>query len=125
MARPLKYSDPQKLEKAIDSYFKDNERPTLSGLAIHLGFESRQTLYNYKERNEFLDIVKKARAIVESKYEERLIYENNPGGVIFALKNMGWSDSAKFDHTSSDRSMSPPKTLSELYDSERGKRSDS
>src|SRR5690625_2408184 len=92
MARPLKYETPEELQIAVDEYFNGNDRATLSGLALHLGFESRQTLYNYGERDEFLDIIKKARMNVEATYEERLIYESNPTGVIFALKNMGWDD---------------------------------
>ena len=119
MARPLIYETPEELQEAVDDYFNCNDRVTLSGLALHLGFDSRQTLYNYGERDEFLDIIKKARMTVEATYEERLIYEPNQTGVIFSLKNMGWKDSKHLDHQSSDGSMSPPKTLAELYDEER------
>ena len=113
------YETPEELQEAVDDYFNGNDRVTLSGLALYLGFDSRQTLYNYGERDEFLDIIKKARMTVEATYEERLIYEPNQTGVIFSLKNMGWKDSKHLDHQSSDGSMSPPKTLAELYDEER------
>lgn len=89
--RPLIFETPAALEEAIDGYIATELKPTLSGLAYHLGID-RQTLYNYKDRAEFFDILKKATDFVEFKYEQRLIYENNPTGVIFALKNMGWSD---------------------------------
>lgn len=92
--RPLLFETPEALASAIHDYIVDMEsskRPTLAGLAYHLGID-RQTLYNYKERPEFFDIIKKATNYIESKYEERLIYESNPTGVIFALKNMGWAD---------------------------------
>lgn len=79
------------LAQLVDDYFRSTDRPTLSGLAVYLEID-RQTLYNYKERDEFFDIIKRATAKVEAIYEERAIYENNPTGVIFALKNMGWSD---------------------------------
>ena len=85
------WKDPKELADLVSQYFNSTERPTLSGLALYLNID-RQTLYNYKERDEFFDIIKKATARVESIYEERAIYENNPTGVIFALKNMGWSD---------------------------------
>lgn len=100
MARPLKYETPEELEEAVEDYFNGNDRVTLAGLALHLGFESRQTLYNYGERDGFLDIIKKARMRVEATYEERLIYEPNQTGVIFSLKNMGWRDKSEVDHTS-------------------------
>ena len=125
VGRPLKYETPEELESAIDAYFDETERPTLSGLALFLGFDSRQTLYNYKERDEFLDIIKRARLIVESKYEERLVYEPNQTGVIFALKNMEWKDSKSLDHQSSDGSMSPPRTLADIYEEDAESDTDS
>ena len=65
-------------------------------MAVFLGVE-RKTLYNYKENDDLLHIIKEAIAKVEAKYEGRLIYENNPTGVIFALKNMGWKDKTEQD----------------------------
>lgn len=67
-----------------------NRRPTLAGLAYALGID-RQTLYNYAERDEFFDIIKKARCYVEMIYEERLVWDGQIS-VIFPLKNMGWKD---------------------------------
>jgi hypothetical protein len=96
--RPPIWSDPNELETMVEDYFLSTNRPTLSGLALFLGIE-RKTLYNYEDRDEFLHIIKKARHQVESIYEERAIYEDRPTGVIFALKNMGWSDNQKVDHT--------------------------
>jgi hypothetical protein len=89
--RPKLWDSPEILEKLVDEYFDSTNRPTLSGLAVFLNCD-RHTIYNYKERDEFFHIIKKATSLVESIYEERAIYENNPTGVIFALKNMGWSD---------------------------------
>jgi hypothetical protein len=105
--RPMIWKDPIELSNLISDYFNQTKRPTLSGLAVFLEVE-RQTLYNYKERDEFLDIIKRARAKIESIYEERAIYENNPTGVIFALKNMGWSDRVANDHTTNGKDISSP-----------------
>ncbi len=91
IGRPLLFETPEALEEAIDGYIQEEKKPTLAGLAFHLGID-RHTLYNYKEREDFFHIIKKATDYVEQKYEERLIYESNPTGVIFALKNMGWKD---------------------------------
>jgi len=108
VGRPAKYKTPEELQKAVDSYFQNNDRITLSGLALHLGFESRQTLYNYAERDEFLDIIKKARMTVEASYEDRLIYESNATGVIFALKNMDWTDKQQTEHSGGVEIKLPP-----------------
>lgn len=89
--RPLIFKTPEELKQAVEKYFDEEKKPTLAGLAYALGI-NRQTLYNYGERDDFLDIIKRAREKVEATYEQRLVYENNPTGVIFALKNMNWRD---------------------------------
>jgi hypothetical protein len=104
MGRPMIWKSPEELQKLVDDYFQSTERCTLSGLAVHIGI-CRKTLYNYESKDDFLHIIKKARDKVESIYEERAIYENNPTGVIFALKNMGWSDKLSTDHTTKGESL--------------------
>lgn len=89
--RPLLFETPEALEKAIDDYFDNEDRPTLSGMALHIGMD-RRSVNNYRDRDAFFPIIKKARDRVEKIYEERTIYEPQPTGVIFALKNMDWSD---------------------------------
>lgn len=99
MGRPLLFESPEELSASVMDYIQNEKKPTLAGLAYSLGID-RQTLYNYKERPEFFDIIKKATDYVEYKYEERLIYETNPTGVIFALKNMGWKDKQEIEQSS-------------------------
>ncbi len=96
--RPLKFNTPEEVETAISYYFEEEKEPTLAGLAVYLGI-SRSTLYNYEEKDQFLDIIKKAREKVESVYEKRLVYGNTPTGVIFALKNMSWRDKTETELT--------------------------
>jgi len=105
--RPMIWKDPIELADLISDYFNQTTRPTLSGLAVFLEVD-RQTLYNYKQRDEFFGIIKRATSKVESIYEERMIYENNPTGVIFALKNMGWSDRVSNDHTTNGKDITSP-----------------
>lgn len=97
VGRPLKYTV-EELTVKVNEYFETQERQTLAGLALFLGID-RQTLYNYRERDEFFDIIKESVNRVEAKYEERLIYENAPTGVIFALKNMGWKDKSEVEQS--------------------------
>lgn len=98
--RPQSWTDVKVVEKIIDQYFKNQTKPTMSGLAEALDI-SRSTLYNYAEKDEFLDTIKKARQRIELIYEEMLLYNNAPTGVIFALKNTGWKD--RTDVTSDDK----------------------
>jgi len=98
--QPAKYSSPQELKEKADEYFKEaiekGWKITVTGLALWLGFESRQSIYDYEKHGEFSYIIKNARMKVENAYESRL-YDNNAGGAIFALKNMGWRDEKSFD----------------------------
>lgn len=70
---------------------REPEPATITGLALYLGFESRQSLYDYEKNKEFSYIIKKAKFKVEHEYEKKLSYDKCTGSV-FALKNMGWSD---------------------------------
>jgi hypothetical protein len=105
--RPPIWSNPNELKGLVDMYFETTTRWTLAGLAVFLGID-RKTLYNYEDKDEFFHIIKNARDRVEAIYEERAIYENNPTGVIFALKNMGWTDRLATDHSTLGEKITPP-----------------
>lgn len=113
--RPPLFSSAIELQEKIEEYFEnqygkvvesDGEEGddikvpgyniTITGLAFYLGFESRQSFYDYEKNSEFSYIIKRARLQVESAYESNL-YGKNPTGSIFALKNMGWSDKQEID----------------------------
>lgn len=113
--RPAHFETPEDLAGKIEEYFKSTEYKTIpnpdnpeemiykgepvtiSGLAYFLGFESRQSLYDYEKREGFSYIIKKARLKVESEYEKKLS-GSSPTGSIFALKNMGWDDKQSIKH---------------------------
>jgi len=100
-ARALKSKINQYFNDSLPEEIKDEEtgnvftkypRPlTITGLCLYLGFESRQSFYAYEQKEEFSYIIKRARLVIESMYEEGLHYKS-PVGSIFALKNMGWFD---------------------------------
>ncbi len=97
VGRPLRFKNPQELKTEADLYFASCDRPTFAGLAYALGID-RQTLYNYKDKDEFFDTIKSYRDRIEVKYEERLVYDSQPTGVIFALKNWNWTDKNTTEH---------------------------
>ena len=126
--RPPIYETPGAIQEAIDSYFNDgvtirkvivgsgtNKQlveipvPTITGLSYYLGFESRQSFYDYEERDGFSYTIKRARLFIEKEYEEQL-NAGNTIGAIFALKNMGWLDSvqSKVDVTSNGKELQGP-----------------
>lgn len=72
--------------------------PTITGLCYYIGFESRQSFYDYESKPEFSYTVKRARLFIEREYEEQLSVGNTIGA-IFALKNMGWKDKTEMEIT--------------------------
>ncbi len=100
--RPPKFKTAQEIQDKIDDYFEqriENEKPfTITGLAYHLGFESRQSIYDYEKNGEFSYTIKRARLQVE-KYAEDKLFSTTPTGAIFALKNHGWSDKQEIEHS--------------------------
>ena len=74
------------------------EPPTITGMCLFLGFESRQSFHDYQEREGFSYTVKRARMRIESEYEKNL-YSKQPVGSIFALKNLGWKDKQEVEQS--------------------------
>jgi len=97
--RPPIWDDPEAFDKKVDEYFDKTEVPTWSGLALYLGFDSRSSLQNYKEKPEFLHTIKRALLRLEDLYEFRLNQARNPTGAIFALKNFGWKDKQEVEQS--------------------------
>jgi hypothetical protein len=97
IGRPPKYKSPEELQEAIDAYFELTDKPTISGLALALGFESRQSFYDY-EQGDFSYTIKRARLQIEAVYEQKL-HGAQCTGAIFALKNFGWTDKTEVEQT--------------------------
>lgn len=89
--RPPIFATPEELEDKINAFYVSDPILTITGLAHYLGFESRQSIYDYKEKGQFSYIIKRALLFIESNYEKKLS-GTTPTGPIFALKNMGWKD---------------------------------
>lgn len=124
VGRPPMYNSKEEIQEKIDKYFEDckgtvltnkdgdilvdknglpiviNEKPlTITGLAIALGFNSRQTLLNYQGKEEFMDTITRAKAKVEQYAEERLFDKDGANGAKFSLANNfeGWKEKQQID----------------------------
>jgi len=120
--RPPKFTDPAQLQEKVNEYFEscegkllaDNEgnpmldkyghpiiygeKPmTTVGLAYHLGFLSKQSLYDYKGRAAFKEIIQKAIMRIEVYTCERLFDKDGCNGARFSLQNnfKGYNEAAK------------------------------
>jgi len=98
--RPPAFESPEVMESIIQDYFQSLKElkvpPTITGLCYFLGFESRQSFYDYEKKPEFTYTIKRARLRIESTYESNL-HGNSNAGSIFALKNFGWTDKQEID----------------------------
>lgn len=72
---------------------REAEPATLAGLALFLGFNSRQDFEDYEQNGEFSHVLKRSRLRVEALYERKL-HQQSPSGAIFALKSFGWKEKA-------------------------------
>ncbi len=116
------YDDAEVLADRINEYFRQcyggpptnpNElpsvptgRPTVTGLALFLGIESRKSLNDYAKKDEFSYSIKRALLVIENGYEN-MLPDAKGAGVIFALKNMGWEDKSQIDNNVNLRGKAP------------------
>lgn len=97
--RPPMFTDPKEMQDLISKFFlEESKHITISGLAYYLGFESRQSFYDYEKNPDFSYTIKRARLFIENEYE-KLLLSGNVTGAIFALKNFGWSDKQEIEHS--------------------------
>lgn len=110
MGRKPTFTSAEEMQEKIDAYFASCEpvllrdgdgtpmlnkngepvwyggKPlTMAGLALALGFTSRQSLLNYKAKKEFMDTVMRARLRVEQYAAERLFDRDAQRGAQFTL----------------------------------------
>lgn len=101
--QPPFYSSPEDMQGKIEEYFLICDDPdnktlyTITGLALYLGFESRQSLYDYEKKSGFSYPIKKAKLKIENQVECESRTRANPSGQIFSLKNFGWKDTQEVD----------------------------
>lgn len=107
--QPPKFKTAEEMEEKIELYFQSlvyadddgkmlSHPATITGLTLYLGFQSRQSLYDYGKNPKFSYTTTRARLRVENSYEQNLLTKNSSGAV-FALKNFGWADNVKVDST--------------------------
>ena len=74
-------------------WIKPPKPPTVTGLALALGFASRQALLNYQAKKEFNDTITRAKSRVEEYAESRLFDRDGSNGAQFSLRNnfKGWN----------------------------------
>lgn len=124
VGRPPIFASVEEMQEKIDKYFEQCEgtekvdeegnvftdkygdpvmfgrKPlTVTGLALALGFNSRQTLLNYQGKEEFMDTITRAKTRIEQYAEERLFDKDGANGAKFSLANNfeGWNEKQQIE----------------------------
>ena len=117
VGKPPKYRSVKQLEQKIEQYFEscrghlledpdtgkpmiykglpvyeDQRPPTITGLALALGFATRAGLIYYQGKPQFEDAILRAKSRIEQYTEERLFDRDGSAGARFSLQNnfKGW-----------------------------------
>ena len=119
VGRPPKYKSVEEIEDKIEQYFaicegepllddegnqvinkygypcwiKSPKPPTVTGLALALGFTTRLSLLNYQGKKEFMNTITRAKTRIEEYAESRLFDRDGSNGAQFSLRNnfKGWN----------------------------------
>lgn len=119
VGRPPKYKNVEEIEDKIEQYFagcegepllddegnqvfnrfgypcwiKPPKPPTVTGLALALGFNTRKSLLEYQGKKEFVNTITRAKSRVEEYAESRLFDRDGSNGAQFSLRNnfRGWN----------------------------------
>ena len=119
VGRPPKYKNVEEIEDKIEQYFaicegeplldddgkqvvnkygypcwiKPPKPPTVTGLALALGFTTRLSLLNYQGKKEFMNTITRAKTKIEEYAESRLFDRDGSNGAQFSLRNnfRGWN----------------------------------
>lgn len=121
---PPRYKSVEEMQEKIDAYFEDcagkyitdedgnlmtdkygnpvkeKEKPlTITGLALALGFTTRQALLNYQGKPAFVDTITRAKLIIEQYAETRLYDKDGCNGAKFNLSNNfnGWNEKQQIE----------------------------
>ncbi|MDP4158221.1 MAG: terminase small subunit [Bacillota bacterium] len=128
--RPAKYKTPEEMQIVIDKYFEDckgemlinketgepilnkyddpiytgAKPPTITGLALALGFNTRLSLLNYQDKKEFMNTISQAKSRIEEYAETRLFDRDGVNGAKFSLTNnfKGWKETQGIEITGAD-----------------------
>lgn len=103
---PRRWRSAKALQKAVDDYFAECEErgrvPSVAGLALALGFMSRQALYRYTDRenennsDDYVTIITKAKLRIEEENIQLAYNRDASAGARFVLQN-GFNYSEKQD----------------------------
>jgi hypothetical protein len=96
---------PAENDASVQVWDRPAEPALLTGMALFIGFACMDDFVAYEQKGKHKKILRKARLRVEAEYEKKL-HQPAPTGAMFALRCMGWADTAN-----AQQATPPPKKL--------------
>jgi len=89
---------------------KKYDQPTITGLALHMGFDTLEEFERYENVGKFGLHLTRARLLVAAAYEKKL-HNTNAAGAIFMLKSMGYGQEKTREKPTQKLTQKIPTTL--------------
>ena len=91
-AKSLEYFDEC---KALD------EAPSIAGLAFHLGFSSKQSIFDYRKDPEYAHEANRATLFIEAWLNKKAVNKETftPGQLFILKSNFGYEDKHQIEHS--------------------------
>jgi len=110
-------------DKRGDVITMPGKPPTITGLALHLGFNGRSALLRYKGKKEFVDTITRAKSRIEEYAEGRLYDKDGCRGAMFylSLNADGWKEDKGEDDAKDNGIVADVVKYIKIEDAERAK----
>jgi hypothetical protein len=100
-----KMLSPEEFDEKAEGYYasciEKKEAPTIPGLAFHLGFSSRQSMYDYGKDGEYKECTDRAKLFIEAWLNKKVVSKEffTPGQIFILKASFGYEDKQQIEHS--------------------------
>ena len=78
-----------------------DEAPSIAGLAFHLGFSSKQSIFDYRKDPEYAHEANRATLFIEAWLNKKAVNKETftPGQLFILKSNFGYEDKQQIEHS--------------------------
>ena len=96
---------PEQFKAKSMEYFDEckalDEAPSIAGLAFHLGFSSKQSIFDYRKDPEYAHEANRATLFIEAWLNKKAVNKETftPGQLFILKSNFGYEDRHQIEHS--------------------------
>lgn len=96
---------PEQFKAKSMEYFDEckalDEAPSIAGLAFHLGFSSKQSIFDYRKDPEYTHEANRATLFIEAWLNKKAVNKETftPGQLFILKSNFGYEDRHQIEHS--------------------------